>query len=319
MTALWLVTIVPLAIVLIEYRSVQLCGESLGWFLAKLYGSIFLYPLLFGTLALIAIFPPLVAATHYLGRYPRLGRLLLGATVLAVALIAVVEFTGSKAAPFEVAVAGYGSVLGIDYLAERQAAFCSQSDKTGKADLTIQTESLLAEFGRSATGFAYYFAVVGIVIQQILGLVVLATFFNMKYSSSRYLYLFRGRTLVLIGSALFFGSLWCLYRLTFRLEEPLIYTQTSGFVGDYAVVGAYVLFFAFFISSFWIQIEKMKARASIVIQAGAWALGVLSLHFAVDSRFVFGSKASVANLVVILLLLAVVSFFWMFVTNRVDD
>jgi len=58
LTTIWVIAVLPLISALLEYDG-ELChGTSLGWFIATLYGSFFIYPITIGGMAMAALLLP---------------------------------------------------------------------------------------------------------------------------------------------------------------------------------------------------------------------------------------------------------------------
>jgi hypothetical protein len=94
--AIWLIAVLPLVSLLVEYHMPLCPGTSLGWFLAALYGSFFIYPVAIGGLSMAALVLPLVTLVSM--RKSRTERMaLVGFYIFSTFVLCALEFFASPA------------------------------------------------------------------------------------------------------------------------------------------------------------------------------------------------------------------------------
>jgi hypothetical protein len=98
----WIASLIPLASVLIEFPMLACDSNRVGWFFARYWGSLFIYPPFLSCFALSAAYVPATTAVMYglINRFYLITALTF--MVLIVAVVCFVEFSDSPFAPFEI-------------------------------------------------------------------------------------------------------------------------------------------------------------------------------------------------------------------------
>jgi hypothetical protein len=295
LAAVWLVACLPFVVVLVEFSRVSLCPDGrLGWFIATLYGSFFVFPVFIGGLLAVALVLPL-ATTVTLARGKRSGTVLLGFFIVTSALICALDFAFSPGALFEVrpdVIAAHPA-----FLAGLRAAACQ--DQTFR-DYSSQIAPLLA-LGRSWTGLVYYPGFAALTLLQNTLFVVLAAFifFKRDVIELRAPYL-KGAVFYILGYAMFLGSIWCLFRLSYRNDMPRLFALNNPLAGDYAIIGIFLLSLAVWVLYFEFNLEKLAKTVTQISQLVAVVGGAALVKFDTGGAF-FGTRASVMNILVLTL------------------
>jgi hypothetical protein len=172
---IWVIACLPLAAVLLEFGNVNLCpdGRMLGWFIATLYGSFFIFPAFVGGILAVALVLPL-ATTMALSLGKRESYVLVAFLIVTSVSICALEFIYSPGALFEVrpqVITSHPTFFaGVQSAACRDQTFVGYSSQLGP---------LLAS-GRSSTGVLYYPGFVALTLMQNTLFVVFVAFLYFK-------------------------------------------------------------------------------------------------------------------------------------------
>lgn len=102
LAVIWVVASIPLATAVLEFGGISLCTDiSLGWFIATLYGSFFIYPVAIGGLSMAALVLPMATVLSQPKSHAST-RLFAGFYVLTTLIIAMLEFLASPNALFQI-------------------------------------------------------------------------------------------------------------------------------------------------------------------------------------------------------------------------
>lgn len=301
LATVWIVSSIPLAFVLYEFNDIHLegCRASLGWFAATLYGSLFIYPVFIGGLSMAALLLPL-ATTITLAKKSRTTLLVLSGFYAVTAITVVVfEFVYSPHAVFEVPP-------GV--LRANPSFVASLEDTCRNTPFTKYQDELrdLVRSGRSYTAWAYYVGFIAQTLMQNALFVVFLAFisFPKKQIVHAAPYL-KDTIFYVLGYSIFLGSLWCLFRLTYRNEIAALFGG-NPFGGDYAIVVLYAFVLMVFVVYFEFGLEKLAKTLSHLGQFLVFALGVIAVHYNQASIF-FGRQASPGNILVLFVLFLFIS------------
>jgi hypothetical protein len=296
---IWLIAVLPLVSLLIEYN-IPLCpGTSLGWFLAALYGSFFIYPVAVGGLAMAALVLPL-ATLFSINKSPTERIALAGFYIFTTLVICFLEFFASPDATFQVAPSRITGMPGffaglVD--ACRGTAFTAY--RTNWPGITLATQSY--------TGWLYYpgFAA-QILMQNALFVVFLAFLYFPKAKIARSAPYLGDRIFFVLGYAIFLGSIWCLFRLSYRRDMLDLFAISNPFVGDYLTVALYAIALAIFVAYFEFNLEQLAKTISQIGQFLVFIGGAAFVQFK-QADNLFGTRASVVNIFALFLLFVFVS------------
>ena len=300
LAVIWIVAVAPFASVLAEYGSIPLCpGTSLGWFIATLYGSFFIYPIAIGGLSMAALVMPLATAL----RLPRTNRpiyLFAAFYVATTFVICGLEFMASPNGLFQVSPK---AILGSpEFLSGLRKACMAQPF----ADYPQRLASLIGR-GWTYTGWLYYPGFLAqTLMQNALFTVLLAFLFYPKATIEKKAPYLSGTIFYLLGYAIFLGSIWCLFRLAYRQDMVQWLHNENPFGGDYAVVALYLLVLAVFVLYFQFDLEKLAKTISQIAQLMVFVGGVAIVKFDKGDSF-FGLRASIWNIFALFLLFVFVS------------
>ena len=298
--AIWIIAVLPLASVLFEYGHVPLCpGTSLGWFIATLYGSFFIYPVAIGGLAMAALLLPLTAA-FFIPKTNRPIYVLLGLYVVTTIIVSALEFYAEPGALFQIRPDAI--TANPQFLAGLKLA-CSGDPFPG---YQTHLPALIAA-GSSITGWFYYPGFIAQALMQnaLFWAFVAFVYFRKDEIVQRAPYL-RNAVSYLLGYALFLGSIWCMFRLTYRHDMSHLLGVDNPFLGDWAVIFLYFVVLAVFVLYFGLGLEQFAKTISTIFQFAVFILGVGYIQFDQADRF-FGAKASGLNIFVLFLLCAFLS------------
>ncbi|HLH91171.1 MAG TPA: hypothetical protein VKX28_22185 [Xanthobacteraceae bacterium] len=300
LAAIWIIAVLPFAAVLLEFGGIPLCpGTSLGWFIATLYGSFFIYPIAIGGLSMAALVLPLATALSL----PRTNRpiyLFVAFYVVTTLVICALEFMASPDGLFQVtpqAILGSPAFLG----GLRKACMAQQF-----ADYPRLFPSLVGH-ARTYTGALYYPGFLAqALMQNALFTVFLSFLFHPKAAIEKKAPYLSGAIFYILGYAIFLGSIWCLFRLSYRNDMAHWLNNDNPFVGDYAIVALYLLVLAVFVLYFQFDLEKFAKTISQIAQFLVFVGGVAVVKFDKGDNF-FGVRASVWNIFALFLLFIFVS------------
>jgi hypothetical protein len=300
LAAVWIIAVMPLASVLYEYGNIQLCSDtSLGWFIATLYGAFFIYPVAIGGLSMAALLLPLATAIT-LARSSRLIYVFLTFYLITTAIIAGLEFHSSPNAVFQMPPE---TVTGNPAFFEGLRGACN-GDK-----FAAYQEQFRALFGtrRSFTNWSYYLGFVAQALMQNALFVVFIAFlyYPKKEIERRAPYLSRVIFFIL-GYAIFLGSIWCLFRISYRNDMQNLLNQTNPFGGDVAIIVLYGIVLAVFVAYFEFNLEKLAKTISQISQFLVF-IGGVALVSKEQAHSFFGARASIMNIVVLFLLFVFIS------------
>jgi hypothetical protein len=297
---IWIVAILPVVSVMLEYGPISLCdGTSLGWFIATLYGSFFIYPITIGGFAMAAVYFPLVAVLS-VRRSEMTTYVFLGFYVLTTVVICALEFSAEPGALFQVPAS---IISARPTFLNGLAKACS-----GLTFPDYQREMRgLIGAETSVTGWLYF---PGFVAQALMHNTLFVVFVASVYLPKRTIvqrapYL-NNSIFFVLGYALFLGSIWCLFRLSYRHDMFNLLHVENPFFGDWAVIVLYFAVLAVFVVYFQFGLEQLAKTISTVFQFLVFIGGVAYIQFDQADRF-FGTKATVLNVMVLFLLFVFLS------------
>ena len=333
--ALWALSVVPLLVLFIEFgHSPQHCvGAS---YYAKLYGHMFVYPLLFGLPATVFLTQPWLHTVRWIRnlRPPKRGRLTAFLTVCIVGIVSFASWTDfTQATPAlwsfkaavhekaaqnkttEMVIRGACETLiarhqdtneGAAQVAVRRNEERVQENEEGEKPLDILKNGLLDEETRSATEWAYYIGFIGNTMWMALlfGVVVARTGSNDRSQLGH----------IVLAMAL--ATAWVPFRAAFLVEKAGLYT-------DPLQPQNYLIFLAFvvlYLHTLRLYIAKGGKGREVVLWTGNLIVAILALLSAlvgllppefggsVGTEFLvdyFGSKSSLLVYITMLLLFLV--------------
>src|SRR5262249_26209087 len=98
----------------------------------------------------------------------------------------------------------------------------------------------LVTLGSSLSGAMYFVGVTGQALSFIILFAVFSLFiFFGKASVLKATPYLQNSIFFLLGCAIFYGSIWCLFRLTYRVDGNALFGQHNTFYADYAIVFLY--------------------------------------------------------------------------------
>jgi hypothetical protein len=300
LAGIWIIGILPLASVLIEYGRIVLCSETtLGWFLATLYSSFFIYPLAIGGLAMAALLLPLATAVS-LTRAQNTTYIFAAFYFGTTAVIAALEFLSSPNAPFSIAPQ---AITANTEFFQGLAGACGGKPFTKYPDLLPS----LIRAGTSYTAWFYYagFAAQAL-MQNALFVVFVAFLYYPKREIVRRAPYLPDTIFFVLGYAVFLGSIWCLFRLTYRHDMAHLLNADNPFIGDYAIVALYAIVLAVFVAYFQFNLEQLAKTISQIGQFLVFVGGVAFVQFDKADLF-FGTQATITNIFVLFLLFVFIS------------
>jgi hypothetical protein len=297
---IWVVGVLPLGSVLYEFGGVPLCeGTSLGWFIATLYGGFFIYPIAIGGLSMAALVLPLATAIT-VAKSGRAIYALAGFYAVTTVSLVLLEIFGSPDAIFQVPAA---KITG------NAAFFGGLRTACGGDKFAGYQEQFRAMFGteRPLTNLVYYIGFVAQTLMQNALFVVFVAFiyFPKKEIQKKAPYL--GHVIFFVlGYAIFLGSIWCLFRISYRNDMASLLGQNNSFIGDVAIIVLYGVVLAVFVAYFEFDLEKLAKTISQISQFLVFVGGV-ALVSKEQVHSVFGARASLMNIVVLFLLFVFLS------------
>jgi hypothetical protein len=311
---LWILASVPLAVVLFDYQGIDLkaCGTTLGWFAAALYGSLFIYPTVIGGLAMAALLLPLATTVLLIEKSRSAALSLVGFYIVATIAVAALEFGASPRAVFEIdpeLLRKHPTFLADLDTACANASTASKPFKGYQAEL----EKMLMA-GGSYTRWAYHLGfVASALMQNALFVVFLAFIVYRKQQIVRTAPYLKNVIFYALGYALFLGSLWCLFRLTYINDMQSLFGESGGFGGGHFIVGLYALVLVVFVVYFEFGLEKLAKTLANLGQFVVFALGVAAVQTK-HASFVFGHRVGIGTVLALFVLFAfttaiVVAFF----------
>jgi hypothetical protein len=313
--ALSAISLLPLLTIYWEFRGIPFCNEAYWAYIAKFYGSYFLFPIFGILVAAFLIIPCAVfAAILRDKRHRSVLAYVVGFWVGLIAIASAIEFTGSPNALFDASPKSIASDDGKVFFDHFKTICSDQFAYKNHYDL-YQTElHKAATAGPSLSGYVYYLAVPA---QIALLAAVLSVFFLIIYFRKTFIegYLSQARLrweannfFLLYGMALIVGSIWCLYRISYRVDNNSYFGANNNLLADYLVFGLYFLIVAIYIVFAGFDMEKLAKTGSQLSSA----LAVIGLSLTAPSGIIvyfFGLKASLQNffaiLVALLILVAV--------------
>lgn len=311
---LCLVSLLPLLGLYLEFSGLEFCGQSYWTYIARLYGSYFLFPLL-GLIAGILLIVPLSAMWLIVSResYRRLTIYALAGWVTLVVVASGLEFTGSPNALFEVAPTALSHGAGKTFF-ERFSTACGAASfaykgKFDGSDDSYQTElSKAIVAGKSYSTYLYYFV---IPFQAAFLFLFVVAIFLISYFRKPFISDFLARErlswekdniFLLFGLALMVGGLWFLYRLAYRADHDQLFGGSTSFSADAAAFWLYFSIIVIYITlSF--DLEKL-AKTIAQVASAATLLGLSILPSKYSGQF-FGLGASVQNVLALVVLLCI--------------
>ena len=313
---IWIIACLPLLFVLLDYRGIVLCADprqwpsatptSLGWFLATLYGGIFIYPLAIGSFAMIALVLPL-ATLVTLVRGKRASLVLLAFYLFTTTAICFLEFYASPRALFDAAPEVI-SVRGA-FLTDLNNAICPTTPVAFK-NYHSQLSAMISA-GQSRTGMVYYAGIVALSLMLNALFVVFLGFiyFNRAEIKRKAPYL-KDVVFYILGYAMFLGSIWCLFRLSYRNDMVALFNYSNPFFGDLAIMGTFTAALGVWVLYFQFQLDALAKTFAQIGQLVVLVGGAAAVHFDRAGVF-FGTRASVMNIIALAL-------FFLFLTALVS-
>jgi hypothetical protein len=294
LATIWVIAVLPLVSVLLEYGE-DCAGTSLGWFIATLYGSFFIYPMMIGGMAMAAVLLPTASAVSLI-RARKAEAAFIAFYAVTTLIIAVLEFR-SPTALFQIPPEG---ITSNQPFWNGLVNACS-GNHIPFSEYQAQFHTLNAS-RHSYTGWFYYPGFIAQTLMQNLLFIVLVAF--ILYPKSEILKrapLVPGAIFFVLGYAILLGSVWCLFRLSYRLDMMHLFNVNNPFVGDYAIICLYVVAIEVFIVYFQLDLEKLAKSISIVSQVIVLAGGAALFHWELFDQF-FGTHATVNNVLTLCLL-----------------
>lgn len=300
LAVIWIVGTIPLASVLLEYGGIPLCpGTSLGWFAATLYSAFFIYPAAIGGLCMVALLLPFVTAL-LLTRAHHTTYIFFAFYILTTIIIAGLEFHASPNALFQIPTST---------IAVNQHFLGGLVDACDGHTFAMYQQQLpaLITTGSSYTGWLYYPGFVAqALMQNALFVVFVAFLYYPKVEIVRRAPYLPDTIFFVLGYAVFLGSIWCLFRLTYRHDVLRLLNVNNPFIGDYAIIALYVIVLAVFVAYFQFNLEQLAKTISQIGQFLVFVGGVAFVQFDQADRF-FGTQASITNIFVLFLLFVFIS------------
>lgn len=321
--AICAISLLPLAVLYLEFSGFTFCHGPYWAYIARFYGSYFLFPI-FGILAAVFALRPFAAIGLILSQpqMKRIFQLALGGAIALVTIVSILEFTGSPNALFEVAPAALQNGAGKTFFDNFQTAcngprFAYAGNYDGNQPGTDKDKSFQSQLGeakKAGLSYSHYVYYLVLPVQAGLHSLLLTCFFVLIYLrkpfvdvflSDRKLYFDKNNIFVLFGIALIVGSLWCLYRTSYRIDNDDLFGAHNNPLYDdqiviylyFAVVTVYIIWAGF-------DLEKIAKTASQV--AAAVAVMGLSLNASkVITDNLFGLDASIQNFVGVFVLILV--------------
>jgi hypothetical protein len=321
---LWVVASIPLASILWEFRDLPMCSgaaaTTVGWEQARYYGSFFVYPPFIGPFLVMALACPLATALNKLrasiaGRRTRdkwFAYACIAILAFGIVVLSIMEFTGSPDAIFQIRPEDLASADGRVFL-DRLKPFCEAADESLKNGFDAYQGQIarFLEHGTSRTSMWYHIGFVASAALHLTLFVTLAVFlFIGRENIPKWAICAPKSEQFLLGAAIFFGAVWCFFRLTYRVETYRIFASIPGFLGDLGIVGLYIFAFALFAMFIWLDLDRLAARTSVIINFTVWLIGCISISIPALGVVtdIFGSHTSVLNLVVLQLLILFLGF-----------
>ena len=164
LTIICAASLLPLLVLYLEFRGIPFCNEAYWFYIAKLYGSYFLFPI-FGTIAAIFLLVPFAVLMLVL-QVENFRPILRYAAVALIGLVTIaslIEFTGSPHAVFEVSPQALRSGNGQKFFNKLKTACTSDFAYKGKYDGVEGSYQYdlgdAKSSGLSYSHFVYYVAV----------------------------------------------------------------------------------------------------------------------------------------------------------------
>lgn len=114
------------------------------------------------------------------------------------------------------------------------------------------------------------------------------------------------RIFFVLGYAVFLGSIWGLFRLSYRRDMLELLAINNPFVSDYLVVALYALALAVFVAYFEFNLEQVAKTISQIGQLLVFVGGAAFVDFGQTDRL-FGSRASIVNIFALFMLFLFIS------------
>jgi hypothetical protein len=161
--------------------------------------------------------------------------------------------------------------------------------------------------GTSVTGWLYYpgFIAQALMHNALFVVFVASVYFPKRVIAQRAPYL-NDAIFFVLGYALFLGSIWCMFRLSYRHDMFNLLRVDNPFFGDWAAIFLYFAVLAVFVTYFQFGLEQLAKTISTIFQFLVFVGGVAYIQFDQADRF-FGTKASVLNVIVLFLLFVFLS------------
>jgi hypothetical protein len=161
-------------------------------------------------------------------------------------LISALEFLGSPNAIFEISPTAFDSPDGQN-IYQRLETICGANSpyRNHYADLFQSDLARLVAREKSYLSYVYFIAVpaqVGLHISLLSAFMVIV-YFRKQYITT-VLDAWRSPWLkqnffVVFGLALIIGAIWCLYRISYRIDNNVIFGNNNPLYGDYIAFGIY--------------------------------------------------------------------------------
>jgi hypothetical protein len=314
------ISLVPIVVLAIEFRGRTFCDQPLWAYIAKLYGSYFIFPV-FGMIAAICLVIPfaIILMILSLQNFRWILRLAVYFWIAFVVLASSIELFGSPRAVFEVAPRAFDARQGVTVyeklstICRPQFAYASHFD-TYQADL----QNLLQDKNNRSFSGEIYLGVIPFQIAlhaTLLSVFLLAIYLKKplidKFLATAGLEWVRSNFFVVFGLSLIIGSIWCIYRLSYRIDQARAFggehpfLQNNPLLADYLIFGLYFIVVTLYIIFAGFDLEKV-AKTSAQVAAAAGVLGFSAVApLGYTSQF-FGIDASIwdfIGMVVVLLIL----------------
>ena len=310
------ISLLPLSTLYLEFAGLMFCGASYWTYIAKFYGSYFLFPI-FGVLAAAFLLRPLAVLWLILDHdaFKRVFRYALGGVVALVAIASFLEFSGSPNALFEVSPASLKQGDGKLFFNHFQTACSEQFSYKGKYDGAADSfQSELAKAKAGGLSYSHYVYYLAFPVQAGFLALLLACFFIIIYLRKSFIDQFlsdrkmnfdRNNLFAMFGLALVIGSIWCLYRLSYRIDNDNLFgSGNNPLYADYVVFWLYFSIIVIYIILAGFDLEKLAKTAAQVAGAAA----VLGLSLAAPkgvTDYFFGVRASIQNFVAAFVLVVI--------------
>src|SRR5262245_9225478 len=247
------ISLLPLLVLFLEFHG-EFCNQPYWFYIAKFYGSYFLFPI-FGVLSAAFLVPPFATLWLILKEDANklIQRRVLYVWVGIVIAASALEFTGSSHAIFEVSPRALDTAEGQKFYNNLKTICTPTFAYKGKYDgspVSYQSElvkALSVPGGRSYSGYVYFVAVpaqAALLVALLCGFGLIAYFkkpYITEFLAREHLNWEKNNVFLLFGLALSIGSIWCLYRISYRLDNVELFGSSNNpLFADYVVLYLYL-------------------------------------------------------------------------------